>query len=82
MIWHQLQIDASHELPDATGGFQLKLECKAFSCEFRLCKKVDQREGYVTLSLTPTIFEQEIYKFLQSYAAFNYCSLIFSDVFL
>ena len=57
------------------------MECKAFSFDIRLCKKVDQREGYVTLSLTPTTFEQEIYKFLQSYAGINYCSLIFSDVF-
>jgi hypothetical protein len=81
MIWHQLQTDASHELPDAIGGFQSKMECKTFSCDIRLCKKVDQREGYVTLSLTPTVFEQEIYKFLQSYVDFNYGSLIFSDVF-
>jgi len=41
----------------------------------------NHREGYVTLSLTPTIFGQKVYKFLQSYADFNYYSLIFSDVF-
>lgn len=77
------QTDASHELPDAIAGFYSKMECKTFIYDIPLCKKVDQwvkTERRLRVALTHNIFEQEIYKFVKSYADFNYCSLTFLDV--